>query len=426
MNDFEDIEMEPSMPLKIDTFKLEVVSFCIQNTRGGMRILFPDGSEEGTGPRRRIKGLDEKINSRISEYRRFLKSIDHSEKGLQEYRRQSAEIAISLLADVARIELDVRWRLKINEDIFSTKSERKFFLLESPPDSFLKENDFSELRSRFEAMREEAELERSKVAGEKFSITIGIAKTWLESFIDTKFSNNRLTRQIVFPPEFHQAGVGILSYFAKIIENKYPEMEVGVSIRQDGNLVTMIIDHPDGKREEISKTLNEYMLVVSGDKPVNEFTDDRLQATALNIKLEQAKSEVRQTYMLLESERAASAAQIETLKESAVRYEANFSRIFGLLENAQSGEHQMRDALINLAVNSGHGTADILAATAKLAEAIGSRNSAKVEAIVEELRSSKPDVLTRMTSFISSSAVSGAIGNAAYGWLCMLWPFLPK
>jgi hypothetical protein len=103
-----------------------------------------------------------------------------------------------------------------------------------------------------------------------------------------------ILRSIEFPPEYHEAGVSILSYFATVLRQKYAGTEVAVIITQEGHKVTMAIETPEGKREEIERALNDFGLVVRGEMGVNEFLDDPIQILDL-------KNEIRIMHARLES-----------------------------------------------------------------------------------------------------------------------------
>lgn len=45
-----------------------------------------------------------------------------------------------------------------------------------------------------------------------------------------------IIREITFPPEYQQAGLAILNYFSAVLADKYPNIPVTVSIKQEPNL----------------------------------------------------------------------------------------------------------------------------------------------------------------------------------------------
>src|SRR5207253_2625761 len=90
-----------------------------------------------------------------------------------------------------------------------------------------------------------------------------ISEEDVEPATDTSFFE-RIVRSIQFPPAFHKAGMQILGHFSSVIQQKYPDTNVKIAIEQQGMLVRMIIDTPDGMRDIIEETLNEYGQVMAG------------------------------------------------------------------------------------------------------------------------------------------------------------------
>lgn len=125
-----------------------------------------------------------------------------------------------------------------------------------------------------------------------------------------------IERSIEFPPGCHEAGMGILSYFGTVVHQKYKDIKVGVTIKQDGQKVTLIVETPEGEREQIEKTLEEYGLVVTGNMKPEEFLSDPLQVMALTNKLEMAQMELRQTKQLYQFAEKEHGGRIQTLEQS--------------------------------------------------------------------------------------------------------------
>jgi hypothetical protein len=73
-----------------------------------------------------------------------------------------------------------------------------------------------------------------------------------------------IDRSIEFPPEYHQAGLGILNYFSTYLMEKYPGTTNTVRIEQCGLVVRLIIESEDGKQDIVEKALQEYELIVTG------------------------------------------------------------------------------------------------------------------------------------------------------------------
>lgn len=111
-----------------------------------------------------------------------------------------------------------------------------------------------------------------------------------------------LKRTIEFPPQYHQAGLNILSYFQTILRNKDPNMNVKVKIVQQELRVTMIIESPNGEIiEKVEKTLEDYGLVVRDKMEANEFFEnDRLSAIELSAQLGMIKTQLETQKLILE------------------------------------------------------------------------------------------------------------------------------
>ncbi len=86
-----------------------------------------------------------------------------------------------------------------------------------------------------------------------------------------------IIREIEFPPEYHQAGVGIMNYFATVLRQKYPDIRATVQITQEDLTVRMTIETDGGHRETIEQTLNEFGLVMTGKMLPEEFSSDPLE-----------------------------------------------------------------------------------------------------------------------------------------------------
>ncbi|MGZ5014434.1 MAG: hypothetical protein ACXV8U_01495 [Methylobacter sp.] len=83
-----------------------------------------------------------------------------------------------------------------------------------------------------------------------------------------------IDRFIEFPPEYHQAGLGILNYFSTYLREQYPNELATVKIEQQGMNVRLIIETESGKSEILEKALHEYELIVTGAEPPEKFSSN--------------------------------------------------------------------------------------------------------------------------------------------------------
>jgi hypothetical protein len=104
-----------------------------------------------------------------------------------------------------------------------------------------------------------------------------------------------INRSIEFPPQYHQAGLGILSYFGTVLREKYPEHNAKVRIEQEGLCVRLIIESENGDREVIEKALQEYELVVRGERQPEEFFSNKSKVLELKNELRIAQVRIEMT-----------------------------------------------------------------------------------------------------------------------------------
>ena len=132
-------------------------------------------------------------------------------------------------------------------------------------------------------------------------VIIGVGYEQQDIVITELTSNNThqakdviINRSLEFPPEHHQAGLGILSYFGTILRDKYPDTKSKVRIEQEGLIVRLIIESGDGNREIIEKALEDYESVVRGEKKPEDFLDDKLKIIELKQELRFAELRIHQ------------------------------------------------------------------------------------------------------------------------------------
>ncbi len=102
-----------------------------------------------------------------------------------------------------------------------------------------------------------------------------------------------ILREIEFSPEYRQAGLGIMHYFAEVMQQKYPDIPATVQITQQNLTVRMIIETDDGYRDIVEQTLEDYGLVISGKRHTAELFDDAVAMMRLENKLDVVRIELR-------------------------------------------------------------------------------------------------------------------------------------
>jgi hypothetical protein len=126
----------------------------------------------------------------------------------------------------------------------------------------------------------------------KINESIGYIINKFSEISNEILNSKKIENSIIFSPEHLTAGSSILQYFGKLLQEKYPDEKVSVSIRQEALKVTMLIETPDGKKEEIEEYLNQYSLVITNQISPEEFTSNQIQVLELKTKLEAAKMEI--------------------------------------------------------------------------------------------------------------------------------------
>jgi len=135
-------------------------------------------------------------------------------------------------------------------------------------------------------------------------------------------------KSIEFPQEYHQAGVNILSYFGEIVRRKYKEEKIILKIEQEGLIVRMIIKSPDGKtKERIEKTLEKYLMVITGEKNPEDLLDSKLKIIDLKNQLTNAIAMVKSKEDVLQLEREYH-REIVKEKDSRINSLEEFKGIF--------------------------------------------------------------------------------------------------
>ena len=152
-----------------------------------------------------------------------------------------------------------------------------------------------------------------------------------------------LERYIEFPPEYHQAGVSILSFFGEILRRKYPENKAMVKIEQDGLRVRMIVEPLIGKAEVIERALDEYGLLLTGQITPEEFTEDHFLAINL-------KHELRLAHARIEYQKEFLHFQKNLLRKKDIQID-NLMNLIGKSLNTPAPHHIEIDVSPNISTS---------------------------------------------------------------------------
>ncbi len=222
--------------------------------------------------------------------------------------------------------------------------------------------------------------------------------------IDLGLLAAQIIRSITFPPHAKQGVIGILNYFSRILAHKYPNVDVGVTVEQKADKVTLIIDTPEGQKEIIEHEFAQYGLVVVGELAPEAYLNDSFEALSLKHKLELAGMEIRQTQQLLYTERKQYEARITQLEE-----DIHFLR--DIFDKDRYERLELVSALRPVLENA-HGTAQ--AALQGLLATIerGIANQHAQEEIKQQLITLK-ETDRPLFKYVEEVFVRGAVSNAA-------------
>ena len=124
--------------------------------------------------------------------------------------------------------------------------------------------------------------------------------------LDISITDNNETeiiKEIKFPPEFKQAGIGILNYFSDYITRKYPEDNIEVSIQQINTKVILVIKPPKVKVIPIVEDFTTFGKIVTGEEPVEKYSQDPIVIQEMHNKRKLAELEINITKRLYEVEK---------------------------------------------------------------------------------------------------------------------------
>jgi phosphoribosylformylglycinamidine (FGAM) synthase PurS component len=234
----------------------------------------------------------------------------------------------------------------------------------------------------------------------------------------TRSVGDTIRREIRFPPELKQAGIGILSYFQQIITTKYPDMDVGIAIEQRGDRVILTIDTPDGEKERIEQELHEYGLVVIGQTKPEDYLPTPLDVVRLKHRLEMAALETRHVRDILYSERSQYESRIKAL-------ESHTELLRDLLDHDRYLTRKLTEDISQMALTSSNSVTHLVN---ELSTLIKSEPTAEREQefakVISEIKAVEPSLINRLEELLLKGAIQGAAGNYLYAWLQILGRWL--
>jgi len=213
-------------------------------------------------------------------------------------------------------------------------------------------------------------------------------------------TKNRIKNTITFSYEHLSAGISILQYFGKLLQEKYPDRKVSVSIKQEDLKVTMFIETPDGKKEEVEEYLNRYGMVVTNQITPEEFTSNQIQVLELETKLEAAKMEIGFQKKLL-------ALQDKTYDENLVSIKDEVEFLRAELSSIRTSNNQQLNSLLSSILSK-----DKL--VQKLAKLIDKRDKEKTKQLLVELKENDSKEYKSLKEHVDSIIVGNLTNTPAW------------
>jgi hypothetical protein len=197
-------------------------------------------------------------------------------------------------------------------------------------------------------------------------------------------------RSIEFPSEYYQAGLSILNYFGTYLKEQYPEENAKVKIEQDGYRVRLIVETDNGEKEIIEKALEEYQLIVSGNKHPAEITTNQKLIVELNSELRIAKYRIETQQDIIQIQRG----QIDNL----------FAMVATGLANKSAINVQVNPIITLNQSNINHNISDALSSLNELKELLSNTSSEYIEiqdlesSLIEIEKEQNPDAVKKSTA----------------------------
>lgn len=245
-----------------------------------------------------------------------------------------------------------------------------------------------------------------------YYLSLIAANILLDSLQISPLDKQKIVREIRFPKDLTQAGVGLLTYFSKILEQKYPNIDVSVSIKQTGHTVTMTVELPDGSLDEISHTLTQYGLVLSNKASPEDIFENKLHALELKQRLRLAEIEVTQSREILALEKERSGERIDSLEQ-----EVGFLR--ELVSKSMDTNLHVQQKLID-SITEQVGTeyaSENEKILNRLVKAISNNERVSTKIMLEDIHTTNPDLFSKLKKIVLEGAISGIVGNAAFSWI---------
>ncbi|MEV9499051.1 hypothetical protein [Aliarcobacter butzleri] len=211
---------------------------------------------------------------------------------------------------------------------------------------------------------------------------------------------NKINQSISFSQEHLSAGISILQYFGKLLQEKYPSEKVSVSIKQEGLKVTMNIEAPDGRKEEIEEYLNRYGMVITNQITPQEFTSNPIQVLELETKLRAAEMEIGFQKKLL-------ALQDKTYDKNIISLKDEIKYLRDELSALRNLNNENIQILLNSLLNKDR-------MINKLTKSINNRNDIETKQLLLELKEKDLKGYVSLKQHIDNAIIGGIVNAPSW------------
>lgn len=94
-----------------------------------------------------------------------------------------------------------------------------------------------------------------------------------------------ITKVIELPPELVMVGLSIFSYFIHIVEEKYPDQSVDISIQQNDFMSRMTIKSPEIETGFFEQKIEKYSLLITNKSDKNVASNNRISVEEFNLQI---------------------------------------------------------------------------------------------------------------------------------------------
>lgn len=213
-------------------------------------------------------------------------------------------------------------------------------------------------------------------------------------------SINNIVSHIKFKREHLKAGISILQNFGKLLNERYPNEKVSVSIKQEDLKVTMIVETPDGKKEEIEEYLNRYGMVIMNQLPPEEFASNPIQLLELKHELRDAQNKIISQQEIL-------ALKDETYKNSILSLEDDLK----FLREEFSAIRRSNDKSINTLLSSLLSKDKLIK---KLTKSIDKKDELETKQLLLELKDKDNNGYIGLKQHLDNAMIGGIVNAPSW------------